>query len=59
MSASAFKDHFSESAGSYALNRPTYPLLLDDFSKQLAEIWPDGETITIRWPVTIRAARIG
>lgn len=53
MSASAFKDHFSESAGSYALSRPTYPLLLDDFSKQLAEIWPDGETMTIR------AARIG
>ena len=37
MNTSAFKDHFSESAGAYALNRPTYP---PELAKVLAEASP-------------------
>jgi SAM-dependent methyltransferase len=32
----AFKDHFSERAGSYAAHRPTYPLALVDFLAEMA-----------------------
>jgi len=32
--------------------------ILDDFTGQLAGIWPDGEVIMIRCPVTIRAGRV-
>jgi SAM-dependent methyltransferase len=32
--------------------------LTDDFARDLAAIWPDDDIVTIRWPVTIRAARL-
>ena len=33
--------------------------MIEDFAKALAEVWPEGRAFIVRWPITIRAGRIG
>jgi SAM-dependent methyltransferase len=29
--------------------------IVEDFAKALAQVWFDGQTLTVRWPITVRA----
>lgn len=33
--------------------------IVDDFARSLAGIWPDGQTLIVRWPMTVRAGHKG
>ncbi len=33
--------------------------MIEDFAKALAVVWPDGQAFAVRWPLSIRAGRVG